>query len=249
VTVGYLYPELPRVYTVGHAARSTEGDLAAALLYAGPGSMLSHATAAWWWGFLNYPPDLIHVSTPRRCKSLPGIVVHGRRDLPRVARNGLPVTTPHQSLLDFAQTAPNDLLRFALANADYHGLLDLSALDALQGRGKAKLNKALAIHRPELAHTRSDFERLLVPFCEAHDLPIPRFNVKLHGWLVDAVWPDRMLVVELDSVQAHRTPAQIQRDHQRELELRAAGYTVLRYTWHQLTQTPELVAADIIRHT
>jgi hypothetical protein len=43
---GYLYPELPRVYAVGHAASSTEADLAAALLYAGPGAMLSHVTAA-----------------------------------------------------------------------------------------------------------------------------------------------------------------------------------------------------------
>ena len=39
-----------------------------------------------------------------------------------------------------------------------------------------------------------------------------------------------------------------ERDHQRDLELRAAGYIVLRYTWRQLTDTPAAVAADLRRY-
>jgi hypothetical protein len=248
---GYLHLVLPGVYAVGHAARSIEADLSAALLYAGPGSMLCHATAVWWWELINYRPDTIHVSTPRRCKSLPGVTVHARRELDRVTHRGLPITTPHQSMLDFARSAQKDLLRFALANADYHDLLDLAALDAICGRGRpgsTKLREALAIHRPELAHTRSDFERLFVPFCEANDFPIPTFNVYRHGWLVDAVWDEVKVVVELDSLKAHRTRAQLERDHWRDLELRDVGYVVLRYTWFQLTDTPHLIAQDLRRH-
>jgi hypothetical protein len=251
VADGYLHPALPRVYAVGHAGRSREADLSAALLYAGPGSMLSDATGVWWWGLLNYPPDVIHVSTPRRCQSLPGVIVHGRRELARVTHRGLPVTTPHQSMLDFARGAPKDLLRFALANADYHDLLDVTALDAICGRGRpgsTKLRAALAIHRPELAHTRSDFERLFVPFCEANDFPIPTFNVYRHGWLVDAVWDEPKVVVELDSLKAHRTRAQLERGHQRDLELRTHGYEIFRYTWFQLTDTPHLIAQDLRRY-
>jgi hypothetical protein len=53
---GYLNPKLPGVYAVGHGAPGIEGDLAAALLYAGPGAMLSHGTAAWWFGPIDTRP-------------------------------------------------------------------------------------------------------------------------------------------------------------------------------------------------
>jgi predicted transcriptional regulator of viral defense system len=69
---GYLHRTLPRVYAVGHAAPNVEGDLAESLLYAGPGAMLSHGTAAWWFGLIDRPPSTIHVSTPRRCRSRRG---------------------------------------------------------------------------------------------------------------------------------------------------------------------------------
>jgi hypothetical protein len=125
---GYLHPELPRVCAVGHPGRSIESDLAAAVLYAGPGAMLSHATAAWWLGLLKYPPRSIFVSSPRRVMDLGNIVVHGRRDLDRIWHNGLPVTTPSQTIIDFAATGPDDLLRFVLANAGYNDILDAEAL-------------------------------------------------------------------------------------------------------------------------
>jgi very-short-patch-repair endonuclease len=73
-------------------------------------------------------------------------------------------------------------------------------------------------------------------------------NVHLHGWLVDACWPDQKIVIEVDGWRGHRTPAQLHADHQRDLELRAAGYIVLRYTERQLLDTPAAVAADIRRY-
>src|SRR5271166_6197777 len=73
---GYLHRRLPGVFAVGHSAGDIKADLAAALLYAGPGAMLSHATAAWWLGLLDRAPHLIHVSTPRQCSSQPGVKVH-----------------------------------------------------------------------------------------------------------------------------------------------------------------------------
>ncbi len=248
---GYLHRVLPRVYAVGHTAESIDAALSAALLYAGPGAMLSHVSAVWWWGLLDHPPEPIHVSTSRAVGSLSGITAHPRRRLARLERHGLPVTTVHQALLDFAVTAPRERLRFVLANADYRGLLDLPALDALTGRGVAgtvALRNALKAHRPELAHTRSGLERLLLALCEEHDLPLPRVNVTRHGRVLDALWFEQGVVVELDGLAGHRSRAQLERDHRRDLELRAAGYLVLRYTWRQLTETPDQVIADLVRH-
>ena len=249
---GYLHRVLPRVYAVGHTASSAESSLAAAPLYAGPGAALAAGTALHWRELLKYPPGQIHVSTPRRVGSLDGIVVHGRRALERLWHRGLPTTSVSQALLDFAATAPRqNLLRLALANADYHDLLDIDAINALTGRGidgSAALNEALEIHLPELAHTRSELEILLLTCCQSHGLPMPKTNVFVHGHLVDALWPDQHVVVEVDGWPGHRTRAQLERDHQRDLELRAAGYIVLRYTWRQLSGTPAVVAEDVRRY-
>jgi Protein of unknown function (DUF559) len=248
---GYLFRVLPRVYGVGHAAPSVEADLAAAVLYAGPGAMLSHATAVWWLGLLKHPPAEIIVSSPRRVTSRDGIVVHGRRTLERDMHRGLPVAQLSQTILDFAATGSRRLLRLVLANADYHDLLDVNALQELIRpgvHGGPALREALRIHLPQLALTRSELEVLLLTFCETQGIPIPLTNVSLHGHLVDAYWPDQRLIVEVDGVQGHRTPAQVYADHQRDLELRTLGYIVLRYTWRQLEQTPAAVAADIRRY-
>src|ERR1700739_3680786 len=76
VRQGYLIVELPRVYAVGHRAKSVQADLVAAVLYAGPGAMLSHATALWWRGLIDHQPWPIQVSTPRRCRPIDGVKVH-----------------------------------------------------------------------------------------------------------------------------------------------------------------------------
>jgi very-short-patch-repair endonuclease len=213
--------------------------------------MLSHDTAAWWLGLLKLQPRTIHVSAPQRVKNRRNIRVHGRRQLERITHKGLPVTTPSQTILDYAATGPLDLLRFVLSNADHDDVLHVETLVNLAGQGiagTAALREALRIHLPQLAHTRSRGERLLVTFCQEQGLPIPQVNIKVHGWLVDAVWPDHKLVVEIDGGKGHRTPAQLYTDHQRDLELRAAGYTVLRYTEQQLKDSPAAIATDIRRY-
>ena len=248
---GFLHPELPRVYSVGHRAPSVEADLTAAVLYAGPGAMLSHATALWWRGLLgDAQPRPIQVSTPRRCRSLQGLKVHGRRKCERDWHRGLPTTSIEQALLDFAARAPVDRVRYALANLDYAHKLDVAALQMIAGSGRAgstKLRDALKRHEPKLARTRSPLERLFLPFCEAHGIPLPDdVNVPVAGVLVDAVWWKQKLVVELDGKDNHSSWAQIQRDRSNELRLRAAGFDVMRYGTAQFEEQPEPVARDLL---
>ena len=255
VTDGYLHRVYPRVYAVGHTAAGVEADLAAALLYAGPGAMLSHGTAAWWWELSDRLPTTIDVSTPRQCRSLTArghrpVRVHGRRTLDRVWRRGLPVTTVAQTLLDFASVNSFRRLRHALANADYRRVLDVEALRGAAGRGRPgsdALRRAVDKHLPQLGFTRSEFERRMLELCESAGLPMPEVNVVVGGMEVDALWRDQRLIVELDGKGNHGTPAQVARDHDRDLRLRALGFTVLRYSWEQLKRRPDLVAADLRR--
>ena len=250
VSDGYLHHVLPRVYAVGHRAPSVEADVTAAVLYAGPGAMLSHATALWWRGLLDHPPWPIQVSTPRRCRSLHGIKVHGRRNCRRVWHRDLPMTTIEQALLDFAVRAPIERVRYALANADHLKVLDLPALQVIAGSGRAgsaKLRNALERHEPKLARTRSPLERVFLPFCESHGIPLPDdVNVRVAGVLVDAVWWQQRLVVELDGKDNHSSWAQIQRDRSNELRVRAAGFDVHRYGTVQFEEEPEPVARDLL---
>jgi hypothetical protein len=248
VRAGYLHRIHPGVYAVGHCARSTEGDLAAALLYAGPGAALSHATALWWLGLIDRQPSVIDLNSPHRRRSLAHVRVHGRRPADRVWARGFPLTPVALALCDFALTAPPDRVRRALAEAEYRRLLDLEALQALLGRGRpgsANLRAALSRHQPRLAVTRSELERRFLALCESAKLPIPECNPTVEGLMVDMLWRAQRVVVELDGHDAHGTRAQIERDRRRELRLRAAGFLVLRYTWEQITREPRLVIADL----
>jgi hypothetical protein len=246
---GVLERALPRVYAVGHRAPSVEADLWAAVLYAGPGAMLSHATALWWYGLIDWQPWPVQVSTPRRCRSLEAIRVHGRRTCRRTPHRGLPTTSLEQAVLDFAAVAPHERVRYVLANADYHKALDIPALQAIAGNGRTgstNLRSALMRHEPKLAHTRSPLERLFLPLCERAGIPLPDdVNVCVEGELVDAVWWEQKLVVELDGKDNHSSWAQIQNDRSKELRVRAGGFDVRRYGTRQCEEEWALVEVDL----
>jgi hypothetical protein len=210
VKQGYLDRKLPGVYAVGHDAPSVEADMAAAVLYAGPDAMLSHGTAMWRFGLIEHPPPSIHVSTPRRCRSRRGVTVHRERICERSWHNGLPVTTLAQALLDYAAPASLNQVRVALANAEYHRVLNLPAVEGLLGHGRpgsAKLRTALKRHQPRLAYARSPPERAFLELCEASGIPLPEVNVRIAGWEVDFLWRPEGVVVEIDGHGNHHSPA------------------------------------------
>ncbi len=249
---GYLTRVLPRVYAVGHTAPSQEADLWAAVLHAGPGAMLSHASAAHHRGWIDYPPRVIQVSTARaKIKSIPGVVqVHPRRELVRASHDGIPTTTIAQTVLDLAATQDRRLVGRALAVLDFRNQLDIPALEAICGSGKpgsSSLHQALAQHQPALAYTNGKLERSFLRLCERFELPIPKLNPRVCGEVVDAYWPEHGLVVEVDGLQNHSSPAQLRKDRRKELKLRAHGLVVVRYDWDLVTRAPEEVYCDLQR--
>ena len=240
----------PGVYAVGHRALGIRGRLVAALLYAGPGAMLSHDTGGWWLEVRDREPMTIHVSTPRRRRGVAGVTVHGRRSVEAVMHRGLPVTSPAQTLLDLAtELGPTDLRR-AVSEAEYRNLIELEELSALASDalpGSAALREAVRLHIPQLARSRSVLEERFLALCQEHGIPFPQMNVRVCGLTVDALWPTERVIVELDGHGAHGTPARAESDRRRELRLRAAGFVVLRYTWQQVTEAAGDVAGDLTR--
>ena len=107
------------------------------------------------------------------------------------------------------------------------------------------MRRALRRHLPKLAETWSQLEERFLLLCQSHRIPLPEVNARVGRFIVDALWRDEAVVVELDGAAAHGGWAAIKRDRERELTLRGAGYTVARYTWEQVTDRAVDVAGDL----
>jgi hypothetical protein len=98
---------------------------------------------------------------------------------------------------------------------------------------------------PRKEPTRSDLEDLFLEFCERHGFPRPLVNQAIAGREVDFSWPALRVAVETDSYGFHRGAQALENDHERDLDLRAAGYDVVRLTWPQLTGKPNRRASAV----
>lgn len=248
---GYLERILPGVYAVGHVAPAREADLWAAVLYAGPGAMLSHGTAARWRGLIDYAPRRIEVSTPRRVLSHPGIRVYGRRGvLVRESHRGMPVTSIAATMVDLAATSGARAVHRALGQLDFQHLLDVEALfaECRSGRrGATALRAAIETYDPRRKHANGRLEEDFYALCEQRALPLPLLNFYVHDIKCDAYWPEQGLVVELDGEDSHSSPAQRRRDRRNDLTLRGHGLTVLRYDWELVHGNASEVCSDVLR--
>jgi very-short-patch-repair endonuclease len=65
---------------------------------------------------------------------------------------------------------------------------------------------------------------------------------------VDFGFPQHRLVVEIDGYAYHHDRHRFQRDRQRQNDLAALGWVVLRFTWFDLHERPGELVARIRRH-
>jgi len=81
----------------------------------------------------------------------------------------------------------------------------------------------------------------MLELVRAGGLPAPEVNARLGRFLVDFLWREQRVVLEADSFQWHSGRRSYTGDHQRDLELRADGWDVVRVTREQIMDQPELV--------
>ena len=202
-------------YAVGRPEVGVRGNVIAGLLYAGPGAALSHLTAGWCWRIVAAPPRRVHVSSTADRLSLPGVCVHRLREIDRVDLDGLPVTPVARTLIDLAATMSFRDLRLALAEADYRGVLDPVEIHLRTERGRAGSAArevrwtciSRSWHEREATSSRSSFGSV-----ESAGIAPPEVNEFVQGLMVDCLWRDRHLVVELDGAAAHGGAAAMVRD-------------------------------------
>jgi very-short-patch-repair endonuclease len=217
------------VYAVGHSALSVQERWMAAVLACGDGAVLSHRSAAEHWGLLTLKGGFVHISVPTlsgREKRF-GIRIHRRASLhpgDTTERHGISITTPARTVADLRGTVPAAELRRAIRQAEVRGYrtgLDIAA------------------------RTRSELEDLFLRLCQRHRLPEPEVNVHVAGHEVDFLWRRQRVVAETDGYRFHRGSTAFEDDHERDLDLRASGFAVLRFTYRQVTADPERVATSI----
>jgi very-short-patch-repair endonuclease len=239
------------VYALGPILKRS-GHLMAAVLACGPGAVLSHRSAAFLNGILDDSRDRVDVIAPnRRGRAPKGISAHRDGTLTptdRMVIDKIPCTSLARTLLDIAATESPSTLRYAVTQSEVEQVFDLTeAVELLSRsrgrRGVARLRLAIEHHDPDEQEARRELEKKLVRLYRRGDLSPPEVNGHLVidgiSMMPDFMWRDARLILEADSRRVHGTATASEKDRQRDQRLAAAGWTVIRCTWHQVTNEPE----------
>ena len=218
-----------------------------AVLSAGPGAALCSGSAAWWHGLIPHPRSTITVITPhgRRGRPVPGAHVWHRTlhaaDL--TAIDGLPVSQVPLTVLDAAVDIGVRVMDNALLNQH----TTLSALIEAQKRnaGRRGSPRSRAMLAAMSSGARSEGERKTVALLESSDIVGWTQNHPACGYVLDIAIPDHKIDIEIDGFAFHSDADAFQHDRERQNNLIANGWTVLRFTWHDITTRPLWVLAQI----
>lgn len=230
--------------------------LAAAQAWTGGAGFLSHRTAARLWemdGILGEPVDVSVVGS-RTC---PGIKVHRLRavDRPRTVRiHGFVVSAADRTLLDLAGVIPRKTFVLALDDALRRRLTSLdslkAALETHGGRGRigsAALRQALADRDADDQRLASRFEKKMLAilrriggFETQHEVSSPTGR-----FFLDFAFPEAKLAIECHSRRWHDSEFRFEKDVARDRALKRLGWTILYFSWKDVTERPDAVEAEI----
>jgi hypothetical protein len=215
------------------------------VLACGVGAILSHASAATLWTMIDgwwYPLEV----TAGAKRSRPGIRTHRCATLTKADTTmhyGIPVTSPARTLHDLTPRLTNAGLIRAVNQAKHARYLRDDDLDELLGR--CRNPRLRAVLTPGEEPTRSALEDTFLAFTERHGLPRPHMNAVVHGYCVDAWFPEQRVIVEVDSVEFHSDRWQFEVDRDRDAETLAAGIRTVRITDERMKRHPEREAARL----
>jgi very-short-patch-repair endonuclease len=238
------------VYFVDDRPYTDEARTRVGVLSYGDRAVASGLSAAWWLGLRTLAPDLVEVTVPRDANQArrEGIRVR-RRDIPAsdvIEVRGLRVTSLPLTTLEAAvqRSGGTKLFDSALQRR-----VDLSALWAAQLRNKGRHGSPAARRLLHAATdgTRSEAERILARLLRRAGITGWTSNHPIAGYKVDFVFQGPDVVLEADGLAFHSGADDFHHDRIRQNAITLAGYTVLRFTWIELTEHPERVIAVIRR--
>lgn len=218
-----------------------------------PSVVLSHGSAAARFALGCEKAGRIEISTTLPSdRSVPGVELHRRPTLRPDSvsfYDGIPVTSPVQTLIDLAARHDQRTVERFVNEADRLRLVRTDALrkalDQHAGeRGVERLRTIL--DRRTFRYTRTELERDFIPIAIAVGLPRPQTSIYVNGHEVDFYFPTLNLVIETDGLTYHRTPAQQAKDRERDQDHTAAGTPHLRFTHAQIKFEPDRVKRVLV---
>ncbi len=250
------------VYRIAGAPVTWESSVMAAVLALGPGAVASHRSAAVLWQLDGVRPGrpegrstvgaTCAARPPHACTAAPTCTSPSppasvaSRSRPRGARCSTWVPSSPPARCTSPSTTPG-----GGGSVDWAGLAEVLAGHARRGRpGVAALRALLEAQAGEAAVTDSMFERLVVAALLVAGLPAPvlQHEVVAGGrrFRLDLAYPPARLGIELDG-SGHLRRSVWEADHARQNALVLAGWTILRFTWHDYVDRRPALVAEVRR--
>ncbi|WP_328811930.1 type IV toxin-antitoxin system AbiEi family antitoxin domain-containing protein [Rhodococcus sp. NBC_00297] len=208
---------------------------------------LSGPAAAYWYRMLPRAPETIEVTVPRTGsgRGITGVRVR-RRDLPSIdvviVRRVLVTRTP-LTVLEASTVLGPEVMDRALQKT-----MTLDHLRRAHARnpGRRGYVRAEQLLRAAEGGARSEAERLFRRIMRSAHITGLRVNLPYSGYILDFAFPHARVCVEIDGWAFHSDSAAFHRDRIRQNVL-SREWTVLRYTWRDLVERPDEVAAEVRR--
>jgi very-short-patch-repair endonuclease len=238
------------VYLLGPAPPSLMARARAAALTCGAGAVVSHRSAAEMLGLLPEGGGDVHVTVagrnvaPRQGVKRHRVAAFAPGEVTKM--RGIPLTSVARTICDLAATEPGAGVETAFQEALYRRIVTTRALAKVLERQPRRRGAAVIralLDDPRL--TRSERERILLRLIDQAELPRPLTNIKLHGYLVDAYWPQQRLVLEFDGWRGHGHRHAFERDRKRDQVMLANGVRSMRVTDRHLEHEPVALVARI----
>jgi very-short-patch-repair endonuclease len=244
-----------RVLRRSGAPWSRASPLMRAVLDAGPGAVISHTTAAAWWGLPGFDLLSIHVTRPRGTTSAPAAFAGHLHEVLTLSTDqvtvldGVPIVRPERAIFELCATAHPKRAERALdtgwAKSLYSGesLRRIHQLLARSGRtGTVVLRQLLEARPSGWIPPASNLEGRFDTIMREALLGEWRRQVDLGD---DARWCGRVdfvstrwpLVVEVQSERYHSALSDLVHDEARKTDLENAGLVVVEVwdteVWHR----------------
>lgn len=236
----------PRTYLV--AGHRGSDEVRARAAESTTGEVLHGVSVDWWHGMLDELGPEVHVTVPRAGNPRPrtGVRVRRRNRSARdmVVLRDVWVTAPALSVLEAAVVVGRGSV----------------LLDRMLQRG-VRLDALLCAHQRNAGRTRarsagrlltaasdragSEAERVLLRIIRRAHIPGVHVGYPVHGYELNVAFPSARVAVEVDGWASHHDVQRFASDRVRQNVLTGLGWTVLRYTWHQLNGEPGRVRAEI----
>ena len=247
---------LPGVYLARTGSPTADQRDIAALLYAGPGSVLTAGAALRRLGIRAPGTRSTDVLVPadRRRQSVEFVRVQRTTRMPEVicGSGKIHFTMPARAVADAARgLTSSGEVRAVVASSVQQGRCLVTELAKELAAGPKAGSAAFRRVLSEVADgVRSVSEGEFRDLVKRGGLAMPMFNARLYSGdvllaVADAWWPDAGVAAEVDSREWHLSPEDWERTMRRHARMTAAGILVLHFTPKQIRAEPEQVISTL----